>query len=187
MKHNLFSLPVKLGGSKKPREPEDSPNRSEKSKGQALVELTLSFTALIFILSGVLDFGRAWYTYVAMTDAAAEAALYLSMFPQCPRNVGTGCVDPNNAYDRATNTASIDLIDWAKAGFLIGADNTDPGPNQTLIVDNNSDGNLDQGDQFKTIITYPFELYTPIISQIAGSELIILRAEVQNSVIAAVE
>ena len=52
-----------------------------KEKGQSLLELALILPVLIIILAGVLDLGRLYYAYVAVTDAAAEGASYAAIHP----------------------------------------------------------------------------------------------------------
>ena len=42
--------------------------------GQSLVELALVLPLCLWILLGIIDFGRAYYTYVAATNAAREGA-----------------------------------------------------------------------------------------------------------------
>ncbi|HET7560732.1 MAG TPA: TadE/TadG family type IV pilus assembly protein [Limnochordia bacterium] len=42
--------------------------------GQALVELALSLTVLLFIIMGIIAFGRIGYTYLAVQNAAREGA-----------------------------------------------------------------------------------------------------------------
>ncbi len=44
-------------------------------RGQSMVEMALGFVLLLIVLSGLLDVGRAFYIYVALEDAAGEAAL----------------------------------------------------------------------------------------------------------------
>lgn len=47
--------------------------------GQGLVELALLLPLLLAILFGTVDLGRAFYTYVALTNAAREAARYAAV------------------------------------------------------------------------------------------------------------
>jgi hypothetical protein len=49
--------------------------------GQSMVELALTITILMILLAGVIDMGRAFFTYMAMRDAAQEGAAYGSMNP----------------------------------------------------------------------------------------------------------
>lgn len=55
--------------------------RVKASNGQSLVEFTLVLPVLLIILAGLLDLGRLYYAYVAVTDAAAEGARYGSTYP----------------------------------------------------------------------------------------------------------
>ena len=50
-------------------------------KGQSMVELALTITMLMILLAGVVDLGRAFFTYMAMRDAAQEGAAYGSINP----------------------------------------------------------------------------------------------------------
>jgi hypothetical protein len=52
-----------------------------KEKAQALMELAVSITVLFIILAGVVDLGRMLFHYIAMRDAAQEAAAYGSIYP----------------------------------------------------------------------------------------------------------
>jgi hypothetical protein len=54
---------------------------SKKESGQSLMELAFSLMFLLVLLSGVVDLGRAFFTYMAMRDAAQEGALYGSIHP----------------------------------------------------------------------------------------------------------
>ena len=50
-------------------------------RGQSLVELALSLTLILILLSGAVSFGMAYFSYVAIADAAQEGALYGSFDP----------------------------------------------------------------------------------------------------------
>lgn len=54
-------------------------NGNPKEQGQSLVELALSLVLLLTLLAGLVDFGRAFFTYVALRDAAQEGAAYASV------------------------------------------------------------------------------------------------------------
>jgi Flp pilus assembly protein TadG len=52
-----------------------------RERGQSLTELVLILPVLLILLAGVLDVGRLYYVYVAVTDAAAEGATYAAIHP----------------------------------------------------------------------------------------------------------
>src|SRR5690349_5637107 len=50
-------------------------------RGQSLVELAVSLLVLLYLLSGAVEFGIAFFQFVQLRDAAQEGALYGSMNP----------------------------------------------------------------------------------------------------------
>jgi len=50
-------------------------------KGQSLMELAVSIMILFIFLAGVVDVGRALFHFIAMRDAAQEAAVYGAVYP----------------------------------------------------------------------------------------------------------
>lgn len=49
--------------------------------GQGLVEFAIGITFLLVLLAGILDLGRAYFSYIALQDAAQEGAAYASIAP----------------------------------------------------------------------------------------------------------
>ncbi|MHB1295729.1 MAG: TadE/TadG family type IV pilus assembly protein [Anaerolineae bacterium] len=49
--------------------------------GANVAEFALVLPLLLFLLVGVIDFGRAFYSYIAITNASREGARYASKFP----------------------------------------------------------------------------------------------------------
>jgi hypothetical protein len=50
-------------------------------RGQSLMELALSMTVMLILLGGIVDLGRAFFTYMALRDAVQEGAMYGSLHP----------------------------------------------------------------------------------------------------------
>jgi Flp pilus assembly protein TadG len=50
-----------------------------KEQGQSLVELSISLIVLLTLIAGLVDLGRAFFTYVTLRDAAQEGASYASV------------------------------------------------------------------------------------------------------------
>ncbi len=55
------------------------PTSSER--GQSMVELAITLVAILILLAGIVDLGRAFFAYMALRDAAQEAALFGSVNP----------------------------------------------------------------------------------------------------------
>jgi TadE-like protein len=53
-------------------------------RGQSAVELALALPVLLLTLMGALDFGRAFFAYVSITNAAREGAQTGTWFPTDP-------------------------------------------------------------------------------------------------------
>ncbi len=119
-------------------------------RGQSLVEFSLTAIILLIILSGLLDLGRLYFAYVALEDAAGEAAMFLAVIdPECETAAsGAECSGSRNAEWRAIN---------ATRGIL---------DNDQLIVITNIPVRA-VGGQVEVTIQYPYRFLTPLISAIA--------------------
>jgi len=54
-------------------------HRNKKEQGQSLVELSISLVILLVLAAGLVDFGRAFFTYITLRDAAQEGASYAAV------------------------------------------------------------------------------------------------------------
>jgi hypothetical protein len=59
----------------------DGFHQSRADRGQSLTEFAVGITLLLILLAGVLDLGRAYFTFLSLRDAAQEGALYGSLAP----------------------------------------------------------------------------------------------------------
>ena len=110
---------------------------AEKHPGQSLIELALILPVLMFILVGIVDFGRVFNAYIIITNAAREGARYGAMHP----------TDEDGIKDYVINEA-------VGSGINIGADDVEVGfPN----------GTLDPGNPIRVTVTYDFPLITEFL------------------------
>lgn len=107
-----------------------------KRKGQALVELALMGVFLGLLLAGAVDFGRAYYTSVVVTNMAGEGAAYAALYPDQdfdPANPTNGACsrftvsEQNSIQGRARKVAKerglvIDAQDQAQAVISVTTD-----------------------------------------------------------------
>jgi len=144
----------------------DKKNIHKLERGQSLVEMSVGFVLLLIILSGLLDLGRAYFVYIALEDGAGEAALYLSIDPNCRSATdGPQCADPNNAEYRA-RTSGGHNIDWSSAVITI-----DRPPVYGV------------GDPVKVTIEYTMPLLSPFMPRFAGINPVNLRTEAAQVII----
>lgn len=72
-----------------------------KERGQSLTEFAVGVTFILVLLASGMDFGRAYYTYLSVRDAAQEGASYASIAPSDVSGI--------RARVRETSTDPIDL------------------------------------------------------------------------------
>lgn len=58
-----------------------------KKRGQAVVEVALLSLFLALLLAGAIDFGRAFYTAVVVSNMAGEGASYAALYPDQDQNI----------------------------------------------------------------------------------------------------
>jgi hypothetical protein len=144
----------------------------KKEWGQALVEMAITAPILILILSGLLDLGRVYYTFIALEEAAAEAALYLAIEPSCQNSAdpdtgvaGNPCDDPNNALYRG-KTAGNEEFDPSLAEWNIPWDSSLLADGWTDPFDN-CGGYQGIGCIVIVQVRYQFEFLTPGMQNIS--------------------
>jgi hypothetical protein len=173
--------------------------RSKQSleEGQSLVEMMFGMVVVVFIMSGVIDLGRAYFTYVALEDAAGEAAMYLAVNPHCPGdafvggqwvanngNVTDSCDPPENAVWRAQNAGGgAGLVNWSdgtKATFTITCYDNDVSPAAKVDCDSTA---ISIGDDVYVDIAYKFSLLSPVIPNINGSPTLTLTSRASQRIV----
>ena len=140
-------------------------------KGQSLVEFSVMAIVLLMLVQGVLDLGRAYFTFLALKDAAADGAYFGAAYPRCIDGAGGdardnslgGCVNPNNIDYRVRKSApSGGLVDWTNATVTTTyADPTNYAPGSLVTV----------------TVRSQYRLLTPLIGAIAGTQDLPLYAQ----------
>jgi len=97
-------------------------NGRRRSKAQAVVEMALMSLLLALLLAGVVDFGRAYYTDVIVTNMAAEGAAYASLNPDFDL-LPIGCT-PLNAVSPPADIQDRAKLVAQQRGLIIHNDNT---------------------------------------------------------------
>ncbi len=135
--------------------PAQPPARHER--GQSLVEFAIMVPVLLILLMGVVDLGRAYYTYLALRDAAAEGANFGAVYPHCVSSAD--CPNPNNIVHRVRQSAPAGgLVNWSDA--IISPVVPSPTPGQSLTV----------------TVSFTYTIITPVANVIIGSQTMPLTA-----------
>lgn len=157
-----------------------------REEGQSLVEMAISLPVILLILSGLLDLGRIYYLNIALEEAAAEAAVYLAISPDCPNlNSFAKCENPNNALYRAVN-AGNDEFDPALAEWNIpfSSAKESAGWRSPFGQDASGSSSSDCSSIGCTVVIqvrYPFEFLTPGMQAFLNSVDNTITLEVQAS------
>ncbi len=123
-------------------------NELDKQSGQSLVEMAVMMIVILLILGGVLDFGRMYFTYLALQNAAGEGAAYGAIHPDWIDSSDND--DPNNVVYRTQNESTGTLIDWS-----------------TTVV-NVEVPNLAGGEPVTVTVSYDYDVITPMVEVITG-------------------
>ena len=139
-------------------------NRSEPAKarrgerGQSLVELAMSLTIIMVLLTGAVDFSIAYFSFTAMQDAAQEGALYGSINPTDTAGIVSRV--------RSASTNPVNLSDDQAVSVTV----TLPGQGcegGTVVVD----------------VSYDYPISMPFVGAIIGSQDITLNASVTDTIL----
>ncbi|MEW6569319.1 MAG: TadE family protein [Chloroflexota bacterium] len=133
------------------------PVADPRQQGQSLTEMAIFISLLMLVLAGVIDLGRAYYTYLSLKDAAAEGAAYASMVP----------ADLAGIESRVRGESPGGLIDWSEA--VVNTTYVDPPC---------------RGGGVRVEVTISYRFITPFIGAIVGSQSIPLSADVVNTILA---
>ena len=139
-------------------------------RGQSLSELALFLTFLFILLAGVVDLGRAFFTYITLRDAAQEGALYASYKP----------TDCGGAIARAKETTK------AEGSAISPVDlQNDVNVNVSCIIDKPCAATESyNGGEAQIIVTYSnFPVTMPFLGTLLGSQSFEISASSTNDVV----
>ena len=134
-------------------------NVRPSERGQSLVELMVSITFMLVLLAGIVDFGRAFFVYMELRDAAQEGAIYGSAYPN----------DPAGIVERVRKTSRnpIELDDTS------------------IVTVNQSfpDGSDCKGNGVEVIVSYEFPITMPFLGAIIGEQSFPLSASATDTIL----
>ncbi len=118
--------------------------RSRAEQGQSVAELALLLPLLVLLAVGVGDMGRAFHTYIVITNASREGARYASHFPWLASRIRDVTID------EAANSG----VDLTAVGVVISID---PNPPETNPPPDPSDPGVAQpGNTITVGVEFPF-------------------------------
>ena len=153
-------------------------NKSER--GQSLVELAISLVVLLYLLSGIVEFGLAFFQFVQLRDAAQEGALYGSADPGNLGAIETRVRESSNTpidLDPAANLVTVEIY---VNDILVRSNgtNTADGDNVTWMGQNACEAMA-----LKVRTEFSHKIFMPFIPNLIGSSTIPLNAEVTDTIL----
>jgi hypothetical protein len=122
----------------------------KSEQGQATVELALTLTILTFLLFGMIDFGKVFYSYLTLEHASREAA----------RSASVG-------------KTAVEVIERAK-------EEVDILTKDDVIVEVNPTDSRIRGTYVTVTLTYPVPISTPLIGQVIPNPFVITSTTVMR-------
>jgi hypothetical protein len=136
-------------------------------RGQSLVEFAVALVFILFLLSGLVEFGVIFFQYVQLKDAAQEGALYGSVC-DCSRTEIT---------ERVINSSEtpINLKENTRVSVvLLGEDKIGSIKDPELVC---------EGDALTVRVHYQHEIFMPFLPQLLGVDYIDLVGSVTDTVL----
>jgi hypothetical protein len=159
--------------------------RWRRRAGQSLVEMAMVMPVLALLTFGLVDFGRAYYFQVSVTNAAREGArsgiLNIYTGPKSP-TCGT-----SDSYATCPVQADAAIVNAVNAELLYSAItpksvticpphdstvSTAGCPDSSNRVDKWNSGQATNQNYYITVnVKYDFTLYTPLMQQLVGNPI----------------
>lgn len=131
------------------------------SRGQALVEFALVLPILLLLLVFAIDFGRVFFGWVGIHNAARIGANYAASHPDA-------WTAPNNVQKAAQRQAFLDQISRDAEAINCSLATVDP---PTFINRGGTANPREMGDQVTVTLRCDFTVITPIASSLVGNPL----------------
>ena len=131
--------------------------RKKSERGQSLVELAISITVLVFLLSGAVEFGMMFFQYIQLRDAAQEGALYGSLLPADASGIDARARGASSSPVNLSIAYSDPVGVKVDIAYFAGSTTT---PKSVSAVC--------PGDGIKVTLTYKHKVFMPFIAPITG-------------------
>ena len=167
----------------------DIQEKNHQETGQSLVEVAISMTLILVLLAGLVDLGRAFFTYITLRDAAQEGASYAAVIntrllnssdiPNYCSNITDRVLITTKDLDGGASNGLINLENLADAGE-VNVETTINGTECTSV----SQADICIGGAVSVRVTYgDFPMTMPFMGAIIGSQTIPLSAVVVDTIL----
>jgi hypothetical protein len=143
---------------------------------------------MLLLLAGAVDFGMAFFSYVAIRDAAQEGALFGSFSPYVDGGVLNGQYDYGELVNepgirervRESSRSPVDLADAVRIpdGYITAVATTGNACEGTKVI-----GGAPTPNGVQVTVRYDYPVITPLVGAVIGSQTIHLRASVTDTIL----
>lgn len=137
---------------------------SSRRRGQSLVEFAIVLPVLLLLVAGAIDLGRVYFSAIALENAVKEGAFFGGREPECATDAGATCDDPGNVRARVEIELDGRTISNFQAKCFAPGTPVFTGPGKALA-------DCEDGDLYYVRAQTPFDLITPIMSNIVGNTI----------------
>jgi Flp pilus assembly protein TadG len=133
----------------------------KSERGQSLVELSISLVIVLYLLSGMVEFGIAFFQFIQLRDAAQDGALYASIKP----------FDTTGIVARVRNASSspLNLADTTAVTVTVSAAPSPCAANGTNAM--------------TVTASYNHRIFMPFLPRLIGTNIIALSAPVTDTIL----
>jgi Flp pilus assembly protein TadG len=154
--------------------------KKRKESGQSMVELSMSIVVLLILLAGVVDLGRVAFYYIAIRDAAQEAASYAAVFPNNNQQIFARALDGIAGSGVDPSRVEIEVI-FKKESGTYECQLSEGCSSDTDTTDSNV---VPVGSVIQITVTDPaFPITMPLLGTFLGSQTINLNSTIQDVVV----
>jgi Flp pilus assembly protein TadG len=148
---------------------------TKSERGQSLVELAISLVVLLFLLSGIVEFGLAFFQFVQLRDAAQEGALFGSTDPADFGAIETRVRASSNTPIKLDAAANLVTVEIYVDDVLVWVNGTDQGVSTTNTAC--------EAHALKVRTEFAHEIFMPFMPQLLNRSEILLNAEVTDTIL----
>ena len=135
-------------------------SNKKREGGQSLVELAISITIILLLLSGAVTFAMAYFSFLSINDAAQEGAVYGSLKPQDIAGIQNRV--------QAASTSPVDLSQIPDSQVVVTYPNG--------VGSDCQDTTNGTANAITVTVTYNYQIFMPFIGAAIGSNTIPLTA-----------
>lgn len=156
--------------------------KNKQERGQSMIEFALTLALLLMLLAGLVDLGRAIFTYMALREAAQEGALYGSINPILTDSIEDRVMGSSNvlqilAEEEPLEAASVEMAALSPLAL-------EAAQSSVIDVTVTHIGTPCSGNGIRVDVEYTqFPLTMPFLGTVLGTQSVTIRASATDTIL----